>query len=186
VVPNTDASITSLKSVGIKEIIIEVNQETSNVKIIVKGYNSKPTNVTKEVSGKVYRYLEIDAENLNSNLDKATVKFEVNKSWFPDNSLNKEDLDVYKFNHTSQEWNSLSANYESENGDYYVYTIEINSFSFFAVAEKARIPIISDIIESYDKAGETIFGLIVWWLVFGILLVGIILVGFLIKKEIQK
>ncbi len=184
--PGEAISLTSFTGTGVKEIIIEVNQETSNAKIKVFKYDSKPTNVSKEASGKIYGYLEINVENLDTNLEKATVRFEVNKTWFSDNNLEKGDLEIFKFDENSEKWDSLDSVYESDNGNY-VYSVELDSFSFFAIAEKVKIPIISDIVDvvtdSYEKVSSSKLGIFLWWNVIFMLIVGIVIVVMLILQE---
>ena len=184
--PGEAISLTSFTGTGVKEIIIEVNQETSNAKIKVFKYDSKPTNVSKEASGKIYGYLEINVENLDTNLEKATVRFEVNKTWFSDNNLEKEDLEIFKFDENSEKWDSLDSVYESDNGNY-VYSVELDSFSFFAIAEKVKIPIISEIVDvvtdSYEKVSSSKLGIFLWWNVIFMLIVGIVIVVMLILQE---
>jgi PGF-pre-PGF domain-containing protein len=183
----TPTTITSFESTGVREIRIIMNQPTQNIKIQVLKYDTKPVNVSKNITGKNYRYLAINTENLNDNLTSAIVKFEVDKSWVSDNNFQKEDVAVFKFDNLTNEWKELETIFDFENGNYYVYRVELNSFSYFAIGEKTRAPIIpdSEIVIPEEPIKEKL-GLILWWLVFGILLVGIILVGLLIKKEIQN
>jgi PGF-pre-PGF domain-containing protein len=182
----TPTTITSFESTGVREIRIIMNQPTQNIKIQVLKYDTKPANVTKNATGKNYRYLAINTENLNENLTSATVKFEVEKSFVSNNNLQKEDVAVFKFNETQNEWKELETVFDFENGNYYVYRVELNSFSYFSIGEKTRVPIIpdSEIVIPEEPIKEKL-GLILWWLVFGILLVGIILVGLLIVKNVK-
>ncbi len=176
--PETGVTIKSFDAeIGIKEIKIEVSNDVNNVRIIVKKYDEKPANVTIEKRGKVYRYLEFETQNLEDKLEKATVIIQVEKQWVSDNNLSSKNILIYKFNNNSELWNELNTIYESEDESYYYYNTVLDSFSFFAIAEKLSIVemIASDVTESYGGAGETIYGLIVWWLVFSILLVGILL-----------
>ena len=124
---------------GVKEIQIEVNSEAQNVKVTVSKYDGKPAAVSVEKTGKIYRYLEIKTENLADKLKKATVKVQVEKSWITDNGLTKEDVAVFKFNENSDEWNELSTIYSSEDDTSYYYEISLDSFSYFAISEKAVV-----------------------------------------------
>ncbi|MEX2017134.1 MAG: PGF-pre-PGF domain-containing protein [Candidatus Pacearchaeota archaeon] len=121
---------------GIKQIEITVNNEAQNVKITVTKYDGKPAEVSVSKSGKVYQYMQIDAENLEGNLDKATVQFKVEKSWASSNNLGKDEIAVYKFDESNSKWNQLSTSYASEDTLYYYYNVKLTSFSYFAIAEE--------------------------------------------------
>lgn len=123
--------------IGVKQIQIEVNNEAQNVQITVTKYDGKPAEVSVSKSGKVYQYLQIDAQNLGIKLDKATVQFRVEKSWASSNSLDKDEVSVYKFDESSSKWNKLTTTYASEDSTYYYYDAEFDSFSYFAIAEGA-------------------------------------------------
>ena len=108
------------------------------------------------------------------------------KSWLAENNLDKGDLTVLKFDETSSEWNELDTLFDSEDDSYYYYVVELDSFSYFAIAEKAKTPIVSAIADSNEKASQTKFGLVIWWSVFVILTSGIIMVLSLIIAQIKK
>jgi len=184
--PGEETTVTSFNGTGIKEITIIINQPTQNIRIQVLKYDSKPANVSKNISEKTYKYLQINTENLEGNLEKAKVKFEVNKSWLAENSLDKEDMVVLKFDETSEKWNELDTLYDSEDESYHYYVVELNSFSYFAIGEKAKIPIVSAITDSYEKASQTKLGLIIWWSIFVILIIGVIIIITLIITELKK
>ena len=122
--------------IGIKQIQIEVNNEAQDVKIIVTKYDDKPAEVTKSKTGKVYQYIEIDAQNIENELEKATVRFRVRKTWLIDNNLDKEDIAVFKFDESENEWEELTTTYIEEDSDYNYYDVELSSFSHFVISEK--------------------------------------------------
>ena len=62
---------------GIKNIEIEVNNEEDNAKLIVRKYHSKPNNLS-EAPGIVYKYLEINSENLKF-LKRLTISTKIEK-----------------------------------------------------------------------------------------------------------
>jgi len=128
------------KEIGIKQIQIEVHTEAQDVKVIVIKYSSKPANVSVEKSGKVHQYLQIEVENLEDKLDKAVITMRVNKSWVSDNSLEEDDIALFKFNE-SEEWEELTTTYTESDDDYYYYDVELTSFSYFVIGEKEVEPV---------------------------------------------
>ncbi len=186
--PESPVTISAFKETGVTEVTIEVNKETLNVKVEVAKYESKPLPVSVEVSGKTYRYLEITVENLNSNLEKATIKFEVDKTWVGNNNLEKNDVAVSKFDELNEKWNELDTKFDSEDDNFYYYTIVLDSFSFFAIGEK--IGVIKDIpsdskSSSFLKSIRENVPLWIWWMLVIILSVSIIVVANLIL-ELRK
>ena len=121
---------------GIKEIQINVNNEAQNVQITVTKHDGKPAEVSVSKSGKVYQYLQIEEQNLGTKLDSAKVQFRVEKSWASSNSLDKDEVAVYKFGEAAGKWNELQTTFSSEDSTYYYYDTELDSFSYFAVSEK--------------------------------------------------
>ncbi len=122
-------------------------------------------------------------------MEKAIVKFEVDKTWLTSNNLDKNDLTILKFDNTTSKWNELKTDFDSEDDNFYYYTIELDSFSFFAIGEKAKTSIVSDIVdsvtESYEQAGETKNGKWIWWGILGFLVFGIIILSIFIIVEIR-
>jgi len=133
------------KEFGIKEIIIEVNNEAQNVKITVTKYDGKPAEVSVEKTGKVNKYLQIDTQNLVGKLNKAVVSFKVEKSWVSDNGLNMEDIALFKFDEISNGWEELTTTYSDSDNDYYYYHTELTSFSYFAISESVSADVVGDI-----------------------------------------
>jgi len=171
------------EATGVKEIRIEVNNNAQNVKITVSKYDGKPAEVTKEKTGKVYQYMQINTENLAENLKKATVTFKAKKSWASENSVEKEKVVVSKFDEEVGEWNELATTYKEEDDTYYYYEVELTSFSYFAIGEKAPV------VEEKEKGITTILGDVgtkakdkASWIIAVIILLALVAVGFAVKR----
>ena len=65
------------------------------------------------------------------------MQFKVEKSWASSNGLSKENIAVSKFDEAGNNWNQLQTNYASEDNIYYYYDVELDSFSYFAIAERS-------------------------------------------------
>lgn len=131
---------------GIKEISIEVSEKADNPKVSVKKYDSRPAAVPVEKKGAVYKHLEIETTNLADKIEKATITIQVEKSWVENNSLDKENVGLFKFG--DGEWQELTTTFKEESGGNYLYDAEVTSFSFFAIGEKG----------SEEEAGTTTGG----------------------------
>lgn len=182
------------EEIGIKEISIEVNNPSQNVKITVRKYDGKPANVSVEKSGKVYKYLEILTERLTDKLSKARVKIQVDKNWTINNSLLKENISFFRFDSISNKWNEISTVYKEEDSSYYYYDSELTSFSYFAIAEKQIPATVQDASQQQqeeataegqqqEEAEDKGRNLILWTVIVAIILIAIILSFFIFKKK---
>lgn len=122
------------EEVGVEDIQIEVETEATGVRITVKKYDDKPANVAVAKSGTVNQYIQIDADNLEDKLEKATVRFRVEKTWATQNSLTQDDIGVFKFNETAESWSEITSTYVEDDATYYYYDVELDSFSYFAIS----------------------------------------------------
>ncbi len=166
IVPGKIASIEEFdEDFGIKNIEIEVNNEVKNSKLIVRKWHSKPDNIS-DAPGIVYKYLQVETENLES-LKRAIINSRVEKGWISENDV--ENISLYKFNESSEEWNKLETLLVNEISDYYFYNTSLNSFSYFAISGESLIAIPEVpgeelIIEEIpEKTGKSIL-----WIVIGI------------------
>jgi len=129
ILKNFDAEI------GVKEIKIEVNNEAQSVSITVTKYNDKPAAVSVGKTGKVYKYLEIQENNLAGKLDKAIVTLRVTKSWISSNGLDAGDVALFRFDDSLGVWNEMLTTHIGSEGDNELYDVELTSFSFFVISE---------------------------------------------------
>lgn len=163
------------EEIGVKEIQISVNNDAQNIQVDVKKYDGKPAEVSVEKTGTVYQYLQITVGNVADKLEKATVQFKVEKSWATNNSVEKENVVVSKFNENSSEWMEQLTTYSSEDDAFYYYNVELTSFSYFAISSKATAPVEEE--ESTggiigDLAGAAKSGGMMWiWVVVAIVIV---------------
>ena len=171
--------------IGIKQIQIEVNNEVQNVKVTVTKYDVKPANVTKEKTGKIYKYLQVETENLSESLKKATVTIQVEKNWTSENGVEKENVSMSKFDNTTKEWKDLTTTYSSEDNNFYYYNVELTSFSYFAISEK------SSVSGEETTSGATTSGAttasekrnLIWlWILIGVVVV-VSIVWFAVKRR---
>jgi len=173
------------KEIGLKQIQIEVNNEAQNVRIAVTKHEGKPAAVSVEKSGKTYKYLHINAENLEGKLEKVIIRMQVEKSWMVANGFEIDNMAMFKFNENSNKWDELDTAYVEADNDYYYYDAEVDSFSYFAISEKA-------VVDEDDGVGEDGEGEIEkkglgWWWV--AVIAGAMIILYLIsanKKEISK
>jgi len=122
--------------IGLKIINITVVNPAQTVTITVTKLDGKPATVVHEIVGKVYKYIDIDAKNINeTHIDKVKIQFEVNKSWINANNI---DPDTVALNRYKNGWEKLSTRKTSEDNDYYYYEAETPGFSTFAISGEVK------------------------------------------------
>lgn len=176
--------------IGLKQIEITVKNSARNIKVTITKLDGKPASVTHEVNGKVYRYVEIDTDNLQKdNIDSAKVRFEVLKSWLDENEY--DPLSVLLNRYTLLGWEELNTEMTGEDDDYYYYEAETPGFSTFAITggkepvtevttttvKKTTTTVVGEtttvpIVDLTDKRGDRL----IVWLVFIALLVAAVIV----------
>jgi PGF-pre-PGF domain-containing protein len=167
------------KETGVKEIQIEVNNNAQNVKIIVSKYESKPANVSVSKDD-TYKYLQVETKNLTDKLKKAIMKVQVEKSWVSGKRLTKEEVAVFKFDETAKIWNKLDTTFNEEDTTYYYYSVELNSFSYFAIS--ASKSLVSETGEGTTAQPES--NLPWTWIIVGLVVLLVLIGGgFALKKK---
>jgi len=136
ITPGTTTTIKDFdKDFGLNKITFSVFEEAQNVQIVIKKYSAKPTTISKAKSGTVYKYLEIDTDNLESKLSNAVITIQVEKSWVSSSSnVDKDGISLAKWDKTNKEWDELKTDYVREDADNYYYEVKTTSFSFFAIS----------------------------------------------------
>jgi len=120
------------ETIGFRQITIEVKNPANNVKITVTKLAGKPASVVHEVTGKVYKYIEISAENIaDENISSAKIQFDVEKTWIADNALDKNTIALNRY--ADDAWTKLPTSLLSENDTYIIYEAETPGFSIFAI-----------------------------------------------------
>jgi PGF-pre-PGF domain-containing protein len=123
--------------IGFKQINITVNNPAQSVKITVTKLDGKPASVTHEVTGKTYKYIQVDAENINeTHLDKVKIQFEVNKSWINANNIDPDTIDLHRYRVNA--WERLQTRKTSEDNDFIYYEAETPGFSTFAIVGEVK------------------------------------------------
>ena len=148
-------------NIPVYEILIDLKNELTNVKVSAEGLDSKPSGVTTP-SGSLYKYLDISIINFeNSDISTAKMKFHIPTSWFNDNNIDKSTVVLQRYNGS---WGSLETDLSSQSGGKVYYTAETPGFSYFAITgEKMASAEISpqaeeEIATLHNETDKTIVG----------------------------
>ncbi len=180
ITPETPALMGDFEEdLGVNQIRVEVKNEVNNARLIVSRYGSNPSTVTITQSEKIYRYLEIEARNLGEDLERATIRMQVAKTWTSENDFTKEEVMVFRIEEAGTEWEELASTYleEEEDDNYYYYDVDVTSFSYFAIGGK--------LTEEPEPEPEPEPANLLWlWITIGaVVLVIIVGGGFAAKKR---
>jgi PGF-pre-PGF domain-containing protein len=124
--------------IGLREIAIEVKNPAKSVKIKVTKLPGKPASVVHEIAGKVYAYIEISRENLeDENIEKAEIKFRVEKSWLTSNNLDKNTVVLNRYEE-GKGWSPLPTEIVDEDSNFVYYKATTPGFSYFAISAQEK------------------------------------------------
>ncbi len=139
---------------GVKQISIEVHNKANNIKITIEKLPGKPASVTKEITGKVYKYMEIKKENLADDNVKGVVKikFQVTRGWLLNNKLESDNIVLMRF--VNGEWEELKTALLSTDNKYAYYEADSPGFSYFAIGEKGALVIVEEEVVEEEVVAE--------------------------------
>jgi PGF-pre-PGF domain-containing protein len=125
--------------IGLKMINITVKNTAQTVTITVTKLTGKPASVVHEISGKVYKYMEIKGDNINEiSIDKVKIQFQVDKSWISSNNINRATIVLNRYKNNN--WEKLTTREVSEDNDFVYYEAETPGFSTFVISSLPSCP----------------------------------------------
>ncbi len=126
-------SIPSVASMPFSEIAINIKNAVTNVKVVVKALTARPTDITAEITGEVFNYLNIEHSNIeDADIDNVTIKFKVEKSWISDNNI--DSVTVVLNRYSGGAWISLTTSKTSEDTTYVYYSALSPGLSVFGIS----------------------------------------------------
>jgi len=177
--------------IGLKLINITVVNPAQTVKITVTKLDGKPATIVHEIVGKVYKYIEIDADNIDeTHIGEVKIQFEVNKSWINDNNIDPDTvaLNRYRFN----AWERLQTRKTGEDNDFVYYETETPGFSTFAISGEVKavvtttVPVVTTTTPIVTTVPVTVaeIGVSVWVAVVVIIILVAVIGYWLYKKRL--
>ncbi len=138
IAPNKETTV-SIDKGDVAAISLTVNAPVNSVYIDVNRLDAKPVDIIADAPGKVFRYLDIKASGLAANvLDKAKIKFKVEKSWIDANKADANKMYLNRF--ANGVWNRLSTVKVEESTTIITYEAETPGFSVFAISFEEAAP----------------------------------------------
>lgn len=118
--------------IGLKMINITVKNPAQAVTITVIKLTGKPASVIQDVTGKVYKYIEITSTNLSDeNISKVMIQFQVDKTWISQNRIDRRTVSLNRYK--SNAWQRLTTREVSEDNNFVYYEAESPGLTTFAI-----------------------------------------------------
>jgi len=180
--------------IGLKMINITVRNPAQTVTITVTKLVGQPASVVHNVSGKVYKYIEITASKLtDENISSVKIQFQTNKTWIIRNNINRATIALNRYHNNV--WQRLQTREISEDSDFVYYEAESPGFSTFAVTgEEITTTIETTTIETTTIATTaettipvippTVAGMPTW--ILGVIIIVIVAIVLLVWKFMPK
>ncbi|MGV8171344.1 MAG: PGF-pre-PGF domain-containing protein [Candidatus Woesearchaeota archaeon] len=132
----------NLSTIPVSEIVLELKDVSNNVKFIITKKNDV---INKYTLSKVYSYIEISHTNLNNdNISNAKIRFKVDITWLLNNSLQKKDVILLRYDNISNSWSELQTNILNEDNNSVYYESISPGLSLFVIStKKAQAPLIT-------------------------------------------
>lgn len=128
------AFILPTEDVAFRKIIVSAKNTINNIIIIVKKAPGLPSSIASDISTKVYHYIEVIKENFtDADLNNVTVEFTVSKSWLNQNSVDKSNILLYRWE--NNQWKGLPTRIISETIPDVFYSAVSSGFSYFLIGE---------------------------------------------------
>ena len=122
---------------GVESVDITFASDVTNVRITIEKLSEMPSTVTTPIGvitssdGFVYAYLQIDCTVSNDDINSATIRFKVPKSWVTENEVNPDSIALSRY--ADNAWTKLTTTRTGEDDDYYYFSATTPGFSVFAV-----------------------------------------------------
>lgn len=130
------------RSLAIKEISIDVLNPLTNVRVTVTNVSSIPEPISQQLTGTVFRYMNITTENLDAtDISSIKIKFNITKSWLSSNGFSFSDVVLQRY---FGGWQKLSTVIMSENDTNVEYEAISPGLSTFAITAESVQQLLSD------------------------------------------
>jgi PGF-pre-PGF domain-containing protein len=115
---------------NIEEISIKPKFDLYYVEVTVEVLDELPEYIKEPPSDRIYMIFKVDFST--KAIDKAKIKFKVEKKWLKDENVNPDKVKLLHYR--SAGWDESQARRVGGDDKYYIYEAEVELFSYFAVA----------------------------------------------------
>ena len=130
--------VSNAEKISVNALIFTATEGLTNVKVTLTKLVSKPSDVSVEPAGGLYKYLKIDAPMLEGKLKEAKIQFEVTNKWLTDNGYAAGNVQLERF--SDGKWSALITSKLREDSSKAYYEATTPGFSYFAISVKEAVP----------------------------------------------
>ncbi len=131
-------SIPAAEDVSFSQINIFAKEPIKNVLITVTKLPDKPSNITQDVSGKIYEYIQVEKNiSVDSSINRTDIRFKVSKSWLSSNNINDSAVALYRYSNDT--WNKLETTKMTDDGNDMFYDAVSPGLSVFAISGELKV-----------------------------------------------
>ncbi len=128
---------------------LTTDAQSNDVRFILKQMDAVATALEKEFSGTVYLYFSISHVNLlNEDINNARMRFKVSKSWFAENTFDKNKISLMRYDIS---WKTLSTKIINEDDSFVYYQAYSPGLDLFAVVSSEKN---AEIIYENEETGS--------------------------------
>ncbi|MEE8400676.1 MAG: PGF-pre-PGF domain-containing protein [Candidatus Hydrothermarchaeaceae archaeon] len=125
-------TVPSSEKTPLRELILKVYSEVTDVEVTASVLAEKPSHVEAGVPGVSYRYIGVSHNIDDSKISSATVKFNIEKSWFVENNVPVESVRLSSY--LGGSWEKLSTSKLSDGPDYYTFEAVSSGMDIFSIS----------------------------------------------------
>ena len=132
VIPANKVTCVEIDQGNIKSISVILRNRVEDAIVSVVKLEEKPSEISVNVNGEVYSYIEINAENISDeDVRNVTIEFKVNKSWITEANVDEKSIKLCRYSNGS--WTILSTDIVRETSTEIYYSAESPGFSIYAI-----------------------------------------------------
>jgi PGF-pre-PGF domain-containing protein len=106
---------------AVSSVAITAENTLTNIALKINTLTGLPSTVTATTNP--YKYLQFTSTRIvESDLDKAVIKFKVLKSWIANNDIDEDKISLNRW--SNSKWNELPTTRTSEDSSNYIYEAE--------------------------------------------------------------
>lgn len=126
-------------SVGVpfSELLIKMSNKVTNVQLNIHMLAEKPGNISKNIDGLTYSYIQIDESNiLPTDIDGVIISFKVPVSWIEESNVDRAAITLNRY--VDDKWTALVTTKSSESSDYVYYQANSSGLSLFGISGQVQ------------------------------------------------
>lgn len=125
--------IFSRSGLPVSSVKFNVSEDMRNVEVTVSSQPERPSQVSEDYNGTVYRYVTLNESNVNeSSISSLTIVFGVDKDFVSDNEASEGDVVLLRYD--GGEWVEAETRLSSSSGSSYSYEAVSDDFGYYVVA----------------------------------------------------